>query len=100
MFAARPGLDSRTSAYLQAVLSRDRASAEQVIRRMKEDGAPLTDIYGILGAAQVEVGFLWERGTIAVSDEHFATEVTTGCISMAAERLRKFRREPTGFSFL
>ena len=80
MFAARPGLDSRTSAYLQAVLSRDRASAEQVIRSMIEYGAPLTDIYGILGAAQVEVGFLWERGTITVSDEHIATEVTTGCI--------------------
>jgi methanogenic corrinoid protein MtbC1 len=100
MFTARPGLDSRASAYLQAVLGRDRASAERLVREMIEGNAPLAEIYAVLGAAQVEIGLLWERGTITVSDEHFATEVTLGCIPMAADRLRKFKRESTGFSFL
>lgn len=35
-----------------------------------------------------------------MSDEHFATEVTLKCVSMAADRLKKFRREPKGFAVL
>jgi methanogenic corrinoid protein MtbC1 len=100
MSATHPGVDIRVSAYLQAVLNRNRGSAEQVVREMIEGGARLVEIYGVLGAAQVEVGLLWEKGVITVSDEHFSTEVTVGCIPMAADAFRKFRREPAGFSFL
>jgi methanogenic corrinoid protein MtbC1 len=93
-------LDARASAYLHAVLNRDRASAQEVVLKMIEGGSSLVDVYRVLGSSQVEVGLLWEKGTITVSDEHFSTETTLGCISMAADRLRKFRRELMGFAFL
>lgn len=96
----RRGLDTRVSAYLQAVLNKDRGAAEQVIREVTDATNSLAEVYAVLGAAEVEIGLLWEKGTITVSDEHFATAVTLGCVSMAAEKMRKFWREPVGFSFL
>jgi len=60
----------------------------------------LAEVFDVLGAAQVEVGDLWERGVIAVSDEHYATEVTLACITRASEQFRKYRRQPVGFAVL
>jgi len=93
-------LDDRASSYLHAVLDRDRKGAEELVQGMINGGSSLTGIYGVLGAAQVEIGALWERGVITVSDEHFATEITLGCIPMAAEKLRKFRRQLKGSAVL
>jgi methanogenic corrinoid protein MtbC1 len=100
MLRPHRALDKRASEYLHAVLDKDRASAEALVRSMIDSGSSLVEIYGVLGAAQVEVGALWERGVITVSDEHFATGVTLDCISMAADKLRKFRREPKGLAVL
>jgi len=93
-------LVGRVSSYLHAVLDKDRKAAEVLVQGMIDQGSSLADIYGVLGAAQVEIGALWERGVITVSDEHFATEVTLECIPMAAEKLRKFRREVKGYAVL
>jgi methanogenic corrinoid protein MtbC1 len=93
-------LDRRVSSYLHAVLDKDREAAEAVVQGMVDGGSSLAEIYGVLGAAQVEIGALWERGVITVSDEHFATEIALGCIPMAAEKLRKFRRELKGYAVL
>ena len=100
MPAGHREMDERASTYLHAVLDKDKKSAEALVQSMIEAGSPLVEIYGVLGAAQVEVGALWERGVITVSDEHLATSVTLGCITMAADKLRKFRREPKGFAVL
>jgi len=100
MHAAHQALEKHSSDYLQAVLNKDKASAEEVVLAMIREGSSLADVYWVLGAAQVEIGSLWERGTITVSDEHFATSVTLDCISMAADRLRTFRREPEGLAYL
>jgi len=97
---SNPRLDGRTSSYLHAVLSKDRRSAYALVQKLIDEGEPLSKIYEALGAAQVEVGLLWEKGVITVSDEHFATGVTLECVSMAAERLKKFRRETAGFVVL
>ena len=71
-----------------------------IVLRMIEEGLSLGDVYQALGRAEVEVGSLWEKGSITVSDEHYATEVTIGCVAMAADRFRTFRREPGGFAYL
>jgi MerR family transcriptional regulator, light-induced transcriptional regulator len=93
-------LDQYKSDYLRAVLNKDKGSAEEVMLKMIEEGLSLGEVYQILGRAEVEVGSLWERGSITVSDEHYATDVTIGCVSMAADRLRTFRRESAGFAYL
>jgi methanogenic corrinoid protein MtbC1 len=63
-------------------------------------GAPLVGIFEVMGAAQVEVGDLWEKGAITVSDEHFATQVTEDCVPLAGGRLRRFVRKPLGRAVL
>jgi MerR family transcriptional regulator, light-induced transcriptional regulator len=100
MHSAHQVPEKYRSDYLHAVLNREKATAEEVVLAMIREGSSLADVYRVLGAAQVEVGSLWERGSITVSDEHFATGVTLDCVSMAADRLRTFRREPTGFAYL
>jgi len=100
MPVAHQALEKHRSDYLQAVLNKDKASAEKIVLAMIKENSSLAEVYWVLGAAQVEIGSLWERGSIAVSDEHFATGVTLDCISMAADRLRTFRREPAGFAYL
>ena len=100
MHAAHQALEKHRSDYLQAVLNKDKASAEKIVLAVIKENSSLAEVYWVLGAAQVEIGSLWERGSIAVSDEHFATGVTLDCISMAADRLRTFRREPAGFAYL
>ena len=86
--------------YLRAVLNREGDSALALVTGMAEKGASLVEVFDVLGAAQVEVGALWERGVIAISDEHFATGVTLECISLVSERKRKFRRESVGAAVL
>jgi len=100
MHSAHQALEKHRSDYLHAVLNRDKASAGEVVLAMIREGSSLADVYHVLGAAQVEVGSLWERGSITVSDEHFATGVTLDCVSMAADKLRTFRRDPAGFAYL
>jgi len=100
MSRRQSALDQYTSDYLYAVLNKDRGSAEKVVLTMIGEGLPLIEVYHILGRAEVEVGSLWEKGSITVSDEHYATDVTIGCVAMAADRLRTFRREAAGFAYL
>jgi methanogenic corrinoid protein MtbC1 len=100
MAEPRRRLDKRASDYLRSVLNKDRKSAEAIVREMVSAGTPLVEIYEVMGAAQVEVGDLWEKGIITVSDEHFATKVTEDCVSMASGRLRRFVRKPLGRAVL
>jgi methanogenic corrinoid protein MtbC1 len=100
MHAAHAGLDRHRSDYLHAVLNKDKASAEEVVFAMIREGLSLSDVYDVLGSAQVEVGSLWERGSITVSDEHFATRVTLECISLAADKLMSIGGKQAGFAFL
>jgi len=100
MSQAHSALDRHKSDYLHAVLNKDKGSAEEVIFRMIGEGLSLGDVYQVLGRAEVEVGALWENGSITINDEHYATDITIGCVSMAAERLRTFTREPAGFAYL
>ena len=100
MHSAQPALDRHGAEYLRAVLDRDKASAEEIVLTTIKEGSSLSDVYSLLGRAQVEVGSLWERGSITISDEHFATSVALDCISLAADKLRSFRREQAGFAYL
>ena len=100
MFRAHSALDKHKSDYLHAVLNKDKGSAEEVVRKMIGEGLSLGEVYQVLGRVEAEVGSLWEKGSITVSDEHYATDVTIGCVSMAADRLRTFRRQPAGFAYL
>jgi len=100
MSRAHSALDKHKSDYLHAVLNKDKGSAEEVVREMIGEGLSLGEVYQVLGRVEVEVGSLWEKGSITVSDEHYATDVTIGCVSMAADRLRTFRRQPAGFAYL
>ena len=82
------------------MLNKDKISAEEVVLAMIREGSSLADVCQLLGSAQVEIGSLWERGAITVSDEHFATGVTLDCVSIAADRFRTFRRKLAGLAYL
>lgn len=98
----RPSEDRarRTSEYVTAILEKDRGKAEVLVEDMITQGFAMSDIFEVLGEAEVEVGDLWEKGIMTVSEEHSATDTTLACISLAAERLRKPGRKSSGLACL
>lgn len=86
--------------YLTAVLDKDEAEARKLVEGWLTRGMGMGEVFDVLTEAQTTVGELWERGVIGVSDEHFATKATLGCIDLVTERLPRFRRERRGIALL
>jgi len=71
---AGPGLQSRRSSLLGAMLAADRPAAEAVIDAALaagEDGVAVVD--ALLAPVMRDVGRLWETGEATIADEHLAT---------------------------
>jgi methanogenic corrinoid protein MtbC1 len=64
------------TAYLNALLDRDRKRAYDIIMAAKGKGVPLRDIYLTLQKVQYELGRQWQHRQISVAQEHYATAVT------------------------
>jgi len=63
--------------YLEYLLDQDKVSANSFIMGLVEEGTSIRDIYvHIFEPVQVELGRLWQKGEIAVAQEHYATAVT------------------------
>ena len=86
--------------YLQAVLEKEKDRSSSVVARMPEEGFDMISVFRVLGDAQVEIGELWEKGLIGITDEQFSTATTLECIKEVAARFRKFRREARGIAML
>lgn len=65
------------AAWLAALREGDRRAAQEVVRRAREEGLALTEIYlEIFQPALQEIGRLWQENEISVADEHLATAIT------------------------
>lgn len=72
-----PQLGDLARRYLDHALAGRREAAVAVVHDAAESGADLGEILtGVLEAAQVEIGRLWEEGSITVAQEHYCTAVT------------------------
>jgi MerR family transcriptional regulator, light-induced transcriptional regulator len=72
--------------YLKALLAGDRAAAGEVVESLLAGSMALPAIYlNVLSPVMVQIGELWERGTINVAQEKLATQITLG--QMAKLRL-------------
>jgi len=89
-----------TAEYLQAVLEKEKDRSSSVVARMLEDGFDMISVFRVLGDAQVEIGELWEKGLIGITDEQFSTATTLECITEVSAYFRKFRRETRGIALL
>jgi methanogenic corrinoid protein MtbC1 len=86
--------------YLQAVLDKDRGAASAAVVSMLDEGFDMISVFRILSEAQIEIGKLWEKGIIGISDEGFSTATTLECIAEVAFRSRRVRRETRGMALL
>jgi methanogenic corrinoid protein MtbC1 len=63
--------------YLECLLRNDKSTAVKMILELVDSGRDIKDIYmQIFEPAQKELGRLWQKGTITVAQEHYATAVT------------------------
>lgn|GEM_PF-1453879 len=79
--------------YLRAVLDKDKAEAFSVINGFLKMNSDPAKAFGMIAAAQTEVGDLWASNAISVGDEHFATEVALEAITVIASQFRPARRD-------
>jgi MerR family transcriptional regulator, light-induced transcriptional regulator len=86
-----PAIASLLTRYVRAQLDGDRAGA---IRLMLDDGLaagvdPATLRTDVIGAAQREIGRLWESNAITVADEHQATAISQVVLAHLYPHLRR-----------
>jgi methanogenic corrinoid protein MtbC1 len=86
--------------YLQAVLDKDKGTASAAVVSMLDEGFDMISTLRVLSEAQIEIGKLWEKGIIGISDEKFSTATTLECITGIAARFRRVRRETRGMALL
>lgn len=68
--------------YLAAARRGDRAAAAQVLTEVLDhDVAPAEVLTAVLGRAQTEVGWSWERSTCSVAEEHQISSITSAALS-------------------
>jgi len=73
--------------YLEAVLTCDRQVAEQIVLELVDSGISVQDFYSfILTPAQTEIGRMWHREEITISEEHLATRVAEGVMGALRSR--------------
>lgn len=73
-------------AYLEACLSGDRRRAVDSMLAAVDGGLPVASAYGVLMAAQREIGEMWHAGDAAIAQEHFVTATTQSMMTLLAER--------------
>lgn len=84
--AADPVTRRLALAYLEACLSGDRRRAVEVVLSEVDGGLPVAAAYGVLMAAQREIGEMWHAGDAAIAQEHFVTATTQSLMTLLAER--------------
>ena len=70
--------------YIENLLDGRRDAATKLILDTIEGGAPIREIYEhVLLPAQAEIGNMWHRAEVSISDEHYATATTQMVMSRA-----------------
>ncbi|MEO8703418.1 MAG: ATP-binding protein [Kofleriaceae bacterium] len=73
---------SAATAYLDALLSYDRAAARAIVQEALDHGDSLTTVYvDILQSALYQLGTRWEFGQITIAQEHYCTAATQGIMA-------------------
>jgi methanogenic corrinoid protein MtbC1 len=74
--------------YLRALLGSDREKAHRLVRDYLEGGNSIRSVFvNVCGAAQREIGRLWQVNLISVAQEHFCTAATEVIMARLSERL-------------
>ena len=72
-------------AFVQHLLSRDRAAAIDLVMGLADRGTPPADLLTqLIGPAQAEIGDRWHRNECSVADEHAATAISETCVALLA----------------
>ncbi len=83
---ARP-LGTVALTYLETVLEGDRRAAIAGLVAVLDAGTPLSDIYeDVLVPVQREIGEMWQRDEILVSEEHFASSTTQQAMAVLSQK--------------
>ena len=73
--------------YLAALLAGDLAAAHAAVANALLSGVPSAEVYArVVAAALNDVGRLWELGELSIADEHMASEITSGVLSLPGVR--------------
>lgn len=85
---SRPDLEDLRARYLAAQLSGDRHEAMRlVIADGLERGVSVRELSeDVVGAAQREIGVLWQRNELSIADEHMATAISNLVLARLYER--------------
>ncbi|PLX10427.1 MAG: hypothetical protein C0598_10415 [Marinilabiliales bacterium] len=85
--------------YLNALLNKDRQSAEKLITDSLNNNVPIKDIYlSVFQPAQWEIGRLWQTNKITVAMEHYCTAATQFIMSRLYDHI--FSTEKNGLSLV
>lgn len=80
-------------AYLLALLEARREDAIALATKALDDGLGVPDLHRhVLGAAQIEIGRMWQRGEIHVAEEHIASRTTEQVLALVGARLQRAPR--------
>jgi MerR family transcriptional regulator, light-induced transcriptional regulator len=83
------GTSTLREEFLAALVAGDGVRARHLVDRAVAAGTPVPRIYlEVLQPALVEVGRLWECGSIGVGREHYATQVVQSILGALAPRMR------------
>ena len=76
------------SAYLTALLVRDRRAATAIVEAAVAEGVPIRDFYQhVFQPVQREIGRLWQSNEISVAEEHYCTASTQGMMAQFYPRI-------------
>jgi methanogenic corrinoid protein MtbC1/DNA-binding XRE family transcriptional regulator len=76
--------------YLEHALKGDESAAFNVVEGLVNNGSTVADIYlNLLAPAQRELGIRWSTGTLAIANEHIATEITSRVMDRIRDGARR-----------
>jgi methanogenic corrinoid protein MtbC1 len=77
---------SSLSDYREALATRNRAQASDIVMQLLTDGAdPITVLTDVIAASQRDVGMRWQRGEWTVADEHASTAISVAATRAVAD---------------
>lgn len=69
--------------FLDALINGEKSVCQQIVTHLLSEGVSIKEIYlSIFQKALYQIGKMWERGTIAIANEHLATHIIDSLINL------------------
>ncbi|MEI6206599.1 MAG: cobalamin-dependent protein [Desulfuromonadales bacterium] len=86
-------LPETARAYLEALLTADRAGAHRIVTEALDNGLSIRELYiSVFQPAQYEVGRLWLLNKVSIAEEHFCTAATQAIMAELYPQIISSRR--------